>query len=148
VYGLRDTKTFVSRRKRSVRRKWKGGAVALTPMEISRQMEAADKIRAEKEMENWGKERGEMQDRVGKGVVSALDDIYRRVFEEGYFGRTVHDVVYERQLPDADKGRDAVDDQQQESEQKEIENILKTMYGAGQGQGDVPQQGQGQGMDV
>jgi hypothetical protein len=115
--------------------------MALTPKEISRQMMEADKIRAMKEMEDWGKERGEMQDRVGKGVVSALDDVYRRVFEEGWFGRTIHDVIYERQLPDADKGKDAVDD-----EQKEIENILKTMYGQGQEQGEVPQQGHDQGM--
>jgi hypothetical protein len=115
--------------------------MALTPEEIKRQMQAADDIRAMKEIEDWGKERGEMQDRVGKGVVSACDDIYRRVFEEGWYGRTIHDVIYERQLPDADKGKDAVDD-----EQREIENILKTMYGAGQGQGEVPQQGQDQGI--
>ena len=60
--------------------------MALTPMEISRQMQAADEIRAMKEIEDWGKERGEMHDRVGAGVYSACADIYRRVFEEGYSG--------------------------------------------------------------
>jgi hypothetical protein len=120
--------------------------VALTPREISQQMREADKIRDMKEIQNWGKERGEMQDRVGRGVQSAFDDIYRRVFEEGWYGRTIHDVIYERQLPGADKGKDAVDDQQgfTDKQKQEIEDILKTMYGAGQEQnGNTPQQGQG-----
>jgi hypothetical protein len=111
--------------------------MALSPKEISRRMMEADKIRGMKEIEDWGKERGEMQDRVGRGVQSACDDIYRRVFEEGWFGRTIHDVIYERQLPDADKSKDAaVDDGKQE-----IEDMLKAMYGAGQEQNDTPQQG-------
>jgi hypothetical protein len=123
--------------------------MALTPMEISKQMLEADKIRALKERENWDKERGEMQDRVGKGLVSACDDIYRRVFEEGWYGRTVHDVIYERQLPKKEQG-EAVDQEEQlgkREEEKEIEDILKTMYGTGQGpDDDIPQQGRDQGM--
>jgi hypothetical protein len=124
--------------------------VALTPMEISKQMLEADKIRALKERENWDKERGEMQDRVGKGLVSACDDIYRRVFEEGWYGRTVHDVIYERQLPKKGQREEAVDQEEQlgkREEEKEIENILETMYGKGQGpDDDIPQQGRDQGM--
>jgi hypothetical protein len=89
-----------------------------------------------REMEEYSRIRGEMHDKVGKGVVSACDDIYRRVFEEGWYGRTVHDVMYERQLPEADKGQDAVDD-----DQKAIEDIRQTFY---KGQEQNPQQGQGQ----
>jgi len=98
--------------------------VALTREQINREMEEYSRIR------------GEMHDKVGKGVVSACDDIYRRVFEEGWYGRTVHDVIYERQLPEADKGQDAVDD-----DQKAIEDIRQTFY---KGQEQNPQQGQGQ----
>ena len=78
-----------------------------------------------REMEEYSRIRGEMHDRVGKGVVSACDDIYRRVIEEGWYGRTIHDVIYERQLPEADKGPEAVDD-----EQKAIEDIRQSFYKA------------------
>jgi len=122
--------------------------MGLTPKEISQQMREADKIRDMKAFEDWSKERGEMQDRVGKVVLSACDDIYRRIFEEGWFGRTIHDVIYERQLPGGDK--DAVDDQQPgftDKQKQEIEDIMKTMYGSGQDQSDTPHQGYSQGME-
>jgi hypothetical protein len=124
------------------------GEMALTPKEISQRMLEADKMRAMQEREKWDKERGEMQDRVGRGVQSACDDIYRRVFEEGWYGRTIHDVIYERQLPGGDK--DAVDQEEQlgkQQAQKEIEDIMKAMYGSGQDQSDTPHQGYSQGME-
>jgi hypothetical protein len=37
--------------------------------------------------------RAQMHDRVARGVIGALDDIHRRVIEEPWFGRTIHDVV-------------------------------------------------------
>ena len=98
--------------------------MALTHEQIAREMQESDRIRTE------------MQEKVVRGVVSAGDDIYRRVFEEGWYGRTIHDVIYERQLPQADKGQDAVDD-----EQKAIEDIRQSFY---RGQEQNPQQGQGQ----
>ena len=132
--------------------------MGLSPKEIRRQMQEADKIRAMKEIENWGKERGEMQDRAGRAVQSACDDIYRRVFEEGWYGRTIFDVVYERQQPandntpapqaandnspGAQKANDnLLQDPDKVEEQKEIEDMLKAMYGTGQEADDIPQQG-------
>jgi uncharacterized FlaG/YvyC family protein len=64
--------------KRSIESGQKGAEeVALTREQIN------------KEMQEYARIRGEMQDKVGKGVVSACDDIYRRVFEEGWYGRTI-----------------------------------------------------------
>ena len=93
-----------------------------------------------REMEEYSRIRGEMHDRVGKGVVSACDDIYRRVIEEGWYGRTIHDVIYERQLPEADKGPEAVDD-----EQKAIEDIRQSFYRA---QEQNPEQGNAQDQGI
>lgn len=121
---------YVAEKKRRELGKEGGGEVALTREQINR------------EMQEYARVRGEMYDKVGKGVVSACDDIYRRVFEEGWYGRTIFDVVYERQQPDAEKGKDAVDD-----EQKQIEDIRQSFY---KGQENAPQQGfiQGQGEGI
>jgi len=139
VYGLEQWADQVAQEEKQM---------ALTPKEISQRMLEADKMRAIQARGMLAKERGEMQDRVGKGVQSACDDIYRRVFEEGWYGRTIHDVIYERQLPGGDK--DAVDDQQPgftDKQKQEIEDIMKTMYGSGQDQNDTPHQGYSQGME-
>jgi len=94
-----------------------------------------------REMQEYSRIRGEMHDRVGQGVVSACDDIYRRVFEEGWYGRTIHDVIYENQLPGADKEPNLKDD-----EQKRIEDIRQSFYRTqeqSQEQGQQPDQGVG-----
>jgi hypothetical protein len=82
-----------------------------------------------------------MHEKVANGVISACDDIYRRVFEEGWYGRTIHDVIYERQLPRADKGPNAEDD-----EQKPLEDIRQSFYRT-QEQGQEQGKGQGQGIE-
>jgi hypothetical protein len=99
-----------------------------TPEQAMREILEGDRIRQA------------MHDKVAKGVVSACDDIYRRVFEEGWYGRTIHDVIYERQLPDADKGPNAEDD-----EKKQLEDIRKSFY---RSQPQNPEQGQQQGQDT
>jgi hypothetical protein len=96
---------------------------------------------AMREIAEGNRIRQQMQDKVANGVVSACDDIYRRVIEEGWYGRTIHDVIYERQLPGADKGPNAEDD-----EQKQIEDIRQSFYRTqeqGQEQGQQPDQGVG-----
>jgi hypothetical protein len=103
--------------------------VALTREQINR------------EMQEYARIREEMRDQVGKGVVNACDDIYRSVIEEGGYGRTIHDLSHERQLPEADKGQEAVDD-----EQKQIEDIRQSFYRTQeqeQAQGQEPDQGIG-----
>jgi hypothetical protein len=106
-----------------------------------REAMALSREQINREMEEYSRIRGEMHDRVGKGVVSACDDIYRRVFEEGWYGRTVHDVIYERQLPGAEKGPNAEDD-----EQKQIEDIRQSFYRT-QEQSQEPGHAQDQGME-
>ena len=78
----------------------------------------------EEAMREWlegNRIRVQMQQKVANGVISACDDIYRRVFEEGLYGRTIHDVIYERNLPGADKGPNADDD-----EKKQLEDIRQS----------------------
>jgi hypothetical protein len=54
----------------------------------------------------------EQPSRLGQYVVGALHDIHRRVFEEGWFGKTVHDVVSHYQYnPRRDPSQATRDDQ-------------------------------------
>jgi len=103
--------------------------MALTREQINREMQEAARIREE------------MRDQVGKGVTSACDDIYRSVIEEGAYGRTIHELSHEQQLPGADQGEEVVDD-----EQKQIEDIRQSFYKTQeqeQAQGHAPDQGIG-----
>jgi hypothetical protein len=97
---------------------------------------------------------GKIQD-----VVSApLADIRRRVVEEGFYGKTVFDVMHDRQNqntfwgPTREKASDQkpVEDQNvQRSElQKELADIRKEFYGVDEGRDDDDQDmGHGRGME-
>jgi hypothetical protein len=49
--------------------------------------------KAEREQRQESARALEQPSRLGQYIVGALHDIHRRVIEEGWFGKTVHDVV-------------------------------------------------------
>ena len=97
---------------------------------------------------------GKIQD-----VVSApLADIRRRVVEEGFYGKTVFDVVHDRQNQDTFWGpqrekspvQQPVEDQDAGKSQydQEMADIMKDFYGKDEGRDDDDQDmGQGRGME-
>jgi hypothetical protein len=97
---------------------------------------------------------GKIQD-----VVSApLADIRRRVVEEGFYGKTVFDVVHDRQNqdtfwgPQRDKSpvQQPVEDQDagKSQDDKEMADIMKEFYGEDEGRDDDDQDmGHGRGME-
>jgi hypothetical protein len=44
-------------------------------------------------LQEWGNARGETLNRAAMGIYSAFEDIHRRLIDEGWFGKTVHDGV-------------------------------------------------------
>lgn len=77
--------------------------------------------KAEREEMHRSAQALEQPSRLGQYVVGALHDIHRRVIEEGWYGKTVHDVVSHYQYnprrdpnqamrDDQDAGKDALHD--------------------------------------
>jgi hypothetical protein len=96
---------------------------------------------------------GKIQD-----VVSApLADVRRRVVEEGFYGKTIFDVVHDRQNQDTFWGPhkekplvQPVEDQEagKSPEDKEMADIMKEFYGEDEGRDDDDQDmGHGHGME-
>jgi hypothetical protein len=56
---------------------------------------------------------------LSHSIVAGLRDAYRRIFEEGYFGRTIHDVVsYYNNDPDKAKRGDDLQKQNDKGMQR------------------------------
>ena len=145
----------------------------MTHEQSNRESQEAEKIRegmmariaenVEKKMEEL--RASPMAEWYGKiqDVVSApLADIRRRVVEEGFYGKTVFDVMHDRQNqntfwgPQQEKpqaqvpGRKPVEDQDAGKSQydKEMADIMKDFYGEDQGRDDDDQDmGHGRGME-
>ena len=90
--------------------------------QINQEMQAADQIRATQAKEQLAagnKARNDMQGKVWDGVMSALDDIHRRVIEQGFYGRDVNDVLHHiHNRPDPEKSNAKNIDQDLGSGQK------------------------------
>jgi hypothetical protein len=71
-----------------------------------------------KSIGEWGA--GAVYDsKFSHSIVAGLRDAYRRIFEEGYFGRTIHDVVsYYNNDPDKAKRGDDLQKQNDKGVEK------------------------------
>ena len=143
----------------------------MTHEQSNRESQEAEKIREgmmAKIAERVGKKVEELRAKSAgdwygdiQNVVSApLADIRRRVVEEGFYGKTIFDVVHDRQNQDTFWGpqrekapvQKPEEDQEaaksQNEEENEIEDIMKEFYGEDEGRDDDDQDmGHGRGME-
>ena len=64
---------------------------------IHQETQAADQIRSEQARKQWeqgNSARSAMHGKAWEGIMSAMDDIYRRVIEQAWFGKDVNDVLH------------------------------------------------------
>ena len=75
----------------------------------------------------------EQPSRLGQYVVGALHDIHRRVIEEGWFGKTVHDVVEHYQYNPRDpNSNQKMRDDQETGQASQQDYSPATFYGQSQ----------------
>jgi hypothetical protein len=140
----------------------------MTHEQSNRESQEAEKIRegmmakiaerVEKKMEELrASPMAEWYGKVQDVVSAPLADIRRRVVEEGFYGKTIFDVVHDRQNqntfwgPQREKQpvQQPVEDQDAGKSQydREMADIMKEFYGEDEGRDDDQDMGHGRGME-
>lgn len=76
----------------------------------------------------------EQPSRLGQYIVGALHDIHRRVIEEGWYGKTVHDVVSHYQYNPRREPNQAIRDDQEAGKESGQDYSPDAFYGRNQEQ--------------